>query len=271
MPSIDPERLGREIEALFASIDDPPVFRRALLDLLDFYADRTRRPGASTRADDVPWTFEIRQPLLHELSRALTARLSGRPDAALAIARELWLVELREPQVLAADALGCRSDRIVAEICEQWAPTCRDNRVLEALAGRALAGWRRRSSGEFLVQVERWMLDARPSLRLLALEAMRFAVEDASFERLPRVFRMLDRLSGEVRGGARRAFRRLVEALALRSSRETARFLIDELSHTRAAARLVRELLPVFDEGLRATLEAALSDRSRVGIMPAED
>jgi hypothetical protein len=43
MPAINPARLEKEIEAIVKLMDDPGEFRRQCLELLRFYADRTKR------------------------------------------------------------------------------------------------------------------------------------------------------------------------------------------------------------------------------------
>lgn len=260
MPVVNPARLAKQMEDLFAQINDPVAFRRQCLDLLEFYTDRTRRPGTAKGAEDTSKVFNVQQPILRAMSSGLSAHLQGNPSLSEQIAVELWAAGYRETRLLAASILSGQSRAVVAELAEAWVSDCDDRQALSTLASSGIAGWRRADVSGFLERVSIWLDQRSRQLRNFALMALRAAVEDSSFEDLPTVFRMLAGVVERVRGASRQSLFELVRAMARRSPPETARFLLDELNQDSAGARrMIKSTLEAFPERQRDLLEHALS------------
>lgn len=272
MPAVDPQRLRREAAGAAEAADEPGRLRRAVLELLDFYADRTRRPAASGRASTAYRAFGAPRAVGTALGRALDERLGGRVAARLEAAAALWQADYRETRLLAAGLLEpMAEDEIVAWV-EARAREAEDPQVLQALAGRALAGWRDAAAGEALPRFQTWCHSPEVGLRALGLHALAALVESPAFDDLPAVCRMLGAMAVPPPGEARRAYAELVTRLARRSPAETTRLLLDGLALRRAGmAAVVRGLLPGFPAGLRRELERALSSPSGPGIIPPLD
>jgi hypothetical protein len=253
MPAIDPERLKRQVAEVAAAVGDPFELRRRALDVLEFYADRTRRPGPSTQLDDVPPMFGAPRPVMRTLSASLVGAVTTRPERARPAADALWRTGFRESRMLAAALVGSLDRAEAAAWVEAHAASADDSVVLAEMAGRGLAGWRGADPHAFVDQLTKWLdSDKRPTqhLGLLAIAA---AVADPSFRQLPRLFSLLSGRSGSFRGEMRNAFTAAIRALARRSPPETTYFLISEVgSGDPAALRLARavvETLPADDAG----------------------
>lgn len=244
MPAIDPDRLARQVSKAVEAAGDPIELRRQALDLMEFYADRTRRPGASTQVDDVPPSFGVPRPVMRALTSELVRAVAGRPERALAAAEALWRADQRETRVLAAALVGTLDDRRAPIWVADHASLTGDNLVLGEMAGRGLAGWRRADPLGFIDSLMNWLDSSNRPTQHLALLAIVAAAGDARFHQLPRLFPLLSGRSGSFRGEVRKAYAASIRALARRSPPETSYFLIAEVdSGDPAAFRLARAIL----------------------------
>jgi len=259
MPAIDPDRLRKQVAGFAGAIGDPAELRRRALDILEFYADRTRRPGPSTHVDDVSPAFGVARPVMKSLTQALRRAAAGKPERGLAAAEALWQTGYREARLLAAALVGDQFGEPVMKWVESHARMTDDNIVLAELAGQSTAGWRVAEPGGFVDQLARWLDSSRRGTQQLAYLAMTSAVEDPRFHQLPRLFGLIAGRAGSVRGETRKALYRLLRALARRSPPETTHFLIAEVAGgDPAAIRMARNVidsLPHDDAGrLRLTI-----------------
>jgi len=260
MPAIDPERLQREIELISGLFEQPDELRRKVLDLLDFYADRAKRPGAATHADDVPWDFGIPKPVQRGLAKALSACGVRHPGSALTAAESLWQAAYRETRLLALAILSGQTRPEVADWVEVHILEAQDSRVLKEAAGVGLEGWRLVDPPAFVQRAIAWSRGVETGLQTLGLMALAAAVDDPRFEQLPSLVRGLAAVTPAPRGEARRALGDLVNSLARRTPPEAARFLLDEIErHSPGVDRLVRGSLDAFPPAQRQQLSRALS------------
>ena len=120
MPAINPARLKIQATQIVEKFEYPVEFVTELHDLLDFYADRTRKPGrggphlAKIRAYNVP------TQVMRQLESLLTPRVTADGDGALALADSLWAEPWLECRLLGLHILGQISlnppDRIINRI-----------------------------------------------------------------------------------------------------------------------------------------------------------
>lgn len=268
MPAVDPARLQREIEALTEVATDSTVLARRTLDLLEFYAEQPRRVASSEAA--IPHkAFGVPHPVIRGLGAALQARLRDSPEAAVAAASTLWEAGYRETQLLAASVLGVVKGKDAAVWAAARAETCKDGVCLMELARTGLAGWRAAEPQTCLAQISAWLRSGSERVRTLGASSLAALVDDAAFEDVPAVFRLLASLPLAGHGVFRGALEQTVGALARRSPPEAARFLLDALRlRTPGAEALIRRSLSAFPARQRSLLEAALSEGRGTGIIP---
>jgi hypothetical protein len=260
LPAIDPERLGREIGLITERFNRPDELRRQVLDLLDFYADRAKRPGAATHADDVPWDFGIPKPVQRSLAKALSTCGVLDPGSALPAAECLWQAGFRETSLLALAILSGQKGPEVADWIESHLLEAQDSRVLQDAAGVGLEGWRLASPTAFVRRALEWSRGPEARLHALGMMALAAAIDDPRFEQLPGLIRGLAGLGPAPRGETRRALNALVTSLARRTPPEAARFLLDEIERRSPGIdRLVRSNLDAFPPVQRQQLSRALS------------
>ncbi len=264
MPAIDLSRLSREVERLRGAFASPVEVVRGAVDVLDFYAERARRPAAAPAPEDRGRSLDVPAPVLRAIGIGLQTQAGIQPESRWPVALALWDADLRETRVLACWVLSGLNDPAVAEWVELRAADLEDPAVLTAVVERALLGWRRSSGRAYLEHMERWLGASRSVLHALGLRALLAGLEMPELEDLHRAFHALARLPHPVRGEARQALTDLLTALAKRSPAETTRFLLEGIEHELPGIeRQARSLLAALPLAQRERLTAALAASSR--------
>lgn len=260
MPAIVPEHLETQIDIVLRAFGDPQLLVRRIVELMEFYADRTRRPTRAREGENVPWAFGTPLPVLRALKKALLARGARDPEAAWALGEALWRAGYRETQILAAQLVGVQAEERVALWAEEKAPSAADGMALASLGGEGLKRWRAAQGPRFFVRINDWIQSQDVKLRALGLAAVAQAMEDPRFEDIPSVFPLLRGLTESAQGESRRQLGRATRALARRSPPEAARFLREERMRCGQRAHwLVRASLDAFPARMRDELRRTLS------------
>jgi hypothetical protein len=242
MPAVDPQRLEKQVEQILSLIEEPDRLLRETLELLDFYADRTSRPGTTTDVENTVRAFHVPGPVQRRLMLGIAQSLRDGSAEFESVADSLWSAGYRETMLMASSALSVQNGESVARWAEARAADCEDRLVLEHLGGHGLEGWRRFDEGAFLQAVESW-LEGKVALQTLALQALLGAAADQSFRSLPEVFEALEGRVGRMRGARWKTFEQLMRTLARRSPLETTRFVLEAMEREDAGAtKLARTL-----------------------------
>lgn len=272
VPAVELSRLARQTEGLADLLDAPVEFRRACLDLLEGYADHTRRRGVWHPDEDVPWVLGVPRTVLRTVANALAREVEGRSESALEAAGALWECGLREAQSLAAALVQTVPGEAAADWAQARVEDARDERAIETLAGPALTGWRRREPDAFLGRLEHWLASDTPRRRVLGFRAIEAALEDPGFEPTPRAFDLLGGRSLERPGEEGRAMMAAWRSAIARSPAEAAQTLLEEAAAGgEAARRLISRNLEAFPERQRARLQRALLDAPPPGIISPQE
>lgn len=256
VPAINPGRLDKEIEAIVELMDDPGGFRQKCLELLRFYADRTKRTLDTTEFE----LSAINAPraLIRTMASHFQTIAHDRPGLAQPAASALWQSGYREARILAVAMLGAQVRDEVPGWATEWAKESVDPIVLDELARQGLVRWRQVSPSDFLARAAEWLSERRT--HLFGLKAIQSAVDDPAFEDLPSIYRLLRGQSAKIRGESRLVLTELVSELAHRSPQETARFLLEELGREpELARRLIQDALADFPRRQQNLLQDALS------------
>jgi hypothetical protein len=261
MPAIDLTRLSHELDSLGGLVDDPESAVRACLNLLDFYADRTRRPTLRSTAD-MARKFGAPSPVVRQLARRLALAAINLPDAGERLADALWEADFRETKLAAVAIFEQRADDGVPAWIEAHARTCTDKTVLSALGGQGIRSWRAAHPDAFLERAWSWIDESDSRLMTVAIMALAEAISQPEFPLGPKLFQGLESRFDRLAAQPGRTLGDLLRKLAARSPAETAQMLKYHLTHgksQRAMAGAVRSSLPSFPARQRRVLEAALS------------
>lgn len=244
MPSVDRQRLEREIDRALNDPDQAQSVRAALRDLFEFYGTRPRHAPAQAPLDDssrsygVP-AFVIDRVVSHLLSLPLPDEMRA------ALVNELWATGYREQRQVAIEML-CGAEP--AEMLSQALVLARDmtsTSQLETLSEKVLEAIRASDPDAHWQTIEKLIKEDDGNLRTLGLCALEMASRDRTSEILPRIYECLEGIGAECHGREATAYERLIETLAARHPLEVVRFLEDEMRrspHDRRAKRLLAKV-----------------------------
>jgi hypothetical protein len=265
MPAIQVSRLKIQCAQLAECFSEPPLFVRGLHALLDFYADRTYRPGQAGKPPPLIKSYNAPLPVLRQLLRELVPLANADPQAALKLCDSLWAEPYLEFRFLAASLLGQVSPRHPEDILSRvrnWTGPKTEDRLLQALINTGLARVRREASDQYLNQLEAWLFSGDVLSQQLGLRALLPLVEDEDFENLPVVFRMLTLLVRIAPAALRPDLLEVLCDLARRSPQEVAFFMRQNLGVPESPDTpwLIRQILPAFSPEMQASLRQALRE-----------
>jgi hypothetical protein len=70
MPAINPEKLAQEIKEIQQAVENPSTLRWRIVNLFEFYSDRTRRSQSTLKLGHADKRYGIPHPVLDTLERA---------------------------------------------------------------------------------------------------------------------------------------------------------------------------------------------------------
>ncbi|MEJ2550267.1 MAG: DNA alkylation repair protein [Anaerolineales bacterium] len=262
MSAVKPARLNEQIDEIIDQIADPVALRRKCADVLDLYADRTRRPNRLETADEIARSLRVPKPVIRAIGVALRRCAQEQPEHARPASAALWEASYREMRLLACAILSGQANADVPKWAVDYVVNCDDEDVIVEMARLGLESWRERDVPRFLDEVETWLHDSKRRLRTFALIALDAAVEDHQFKDIPSVYRLIAGLTATAKLEEKRALRRLIETLVGRSPPEAARFLMDEIAGVgKAAQDMTHSILDSFPPRQRELLENTLSSK----------
>lgn len=263
MPAVQLVKLQQQTAELAGCVERPAVFVAKLRELLEFYADRTQRPGQSGEPPTLLTAYHVPSPVLRQTLHACAAALEDNPQAALALCDSLWNEQTYETCLLALNLLG----RIPANPPEPllararvWGESHPELPLLDLLLSAGLATVRAQNPQAVLTLAENWLASSDWRTQQMGLRTIYALLDDARFQNLPRLFRLLSPLVVNVPADLRPDLLLTLRALILRSPAETAYFLRQVLqqAQTPQTFALVRKLLPHFAPAQQALLREAL-------------
>jgi hypothetical protein len=259
MPAIRPERLEREAESLLDLVGEPAALRWRVVELLEFYADRTKRHGVHEHMADATVCYRVPAPVMHALKRSLHRGTVKNQERAQLIANELWSVDVQEARLLGIHVLANASTEDLIATVRQWAKTTRDPSVKRALAQVAYQGLISRGEEHFKVQVEKWALSRTEELQRLGISTLQAAASEEHIDRIHLVFETLNAIGFRKRMLSRLEYAALIEFLSAKNPSETTGYLLHGLKRNRGGLReVVRRLIPGFPLSQRKRLESEI-------------
>lgn len=252
MPAIQPDQLQRQVDTLFALVDQPQAFVRECMNVLDYYADRTKRPRGSSIDIEIARILRVPRPVMKTLCNQVQQTHLGDSELWLQIAGGLWVQGIREAREIAAFALSKSPVLGVVEVAEQWAINCEDDVALEYLTMTGLIGWRKQDPQGFYQAAKSWLGDHRLRIRHMAILALLGRSKDEGFDEIPEMLDVLSTQTSDLRGGSLRSQVSLLRQLAELSPPEVAKYLIDaQKSGDQGVRRLIQSVLSAFPSHLQ--------------------
>ncbi len=268
MPAVQLARLKRQVDELVEPFAQPQVFLRRLHDLLEFYADRTYRPGEGGARQPLLPTYRIPLPVMREIEGQCARLCELHPQAALGVVDALWADPYLETRMLGALLLGklpLTPPEAVVQRMSAWATPSQDMHSLNALLANGSARLRSELPGLWLDLIQGWLSSPDTSVQAMGLRSLLPLANDPTFENLPVLYHQIGSVMQSSAQALQVELLALVEVLARRSPSETAYFLRQSASvaNQPAVVRLVRRALPFFSPDLQNSLRPALITRPR--------
>ena len=175
MPAIQLARLKIQVSEVLAHFTDPVEFLRALHNMLDFYADRTRRSGQSGKPKPLIRAYNVPRQVMRRIESDITPLVIADPENALLLADQLWADNWFECRLLAIAILGILPSDPADDIVERlqaWGKDCQDDALLETLLNRGAAPVRDELPDAYFSLVESWLSSGDIPSRKIGLRAM---------------------------------------------------------------------------------------------------
>jgi DNA alkylation repair enzyme len=257
MPAVDPHRLKSQIAKLQELLDNPRAFRWRVRDLLEYYSDRTKRPGG---VSDSSHSFGVLKPILRDLQRALVSMLGDDSDATLSIAKELWLDGYREMRIVAIGIMKNVSPQVSKAQFEHWSGLTQDPKIAEKLAQMSFEMWRKEPQADFFQKIKQLISDLNIESQTYALLLLRIAAGDLETDHLPLIYDILEDVNLQKHASTRALFQKLLQDLAIKRPAETAKFLLKKIEEDDVIMkRMARDLLSAFPARQKGRIKQALS------------
>lgn len=268
MPAIQPARLKQQAVLLADHFDNPPAFVRSLHHLLDFYADRSHRPGQAGEPPPLLAAYHVRPPVLRQILLELVPLAVNRSQAGLNLCDALWEQPYLEFRYLAASLLGQihpASPEPVLERVQAWATTQLEVRLMSVLLDAGLARLRSDHPQALVELVQQWLEMPDVFHKQMGLQALVPMVRDLSFENVPVFFRLVSPFTRVTPPALRPDLLDVLAALAKRSPQETAYLLRHNLSlpNSPDTAWVIRQSLGAFPPQVEAGLRNAVRSFER--------
>ena len=174
--------------------DQPTAYLRSLYHLMDFYADRARRPGKSGIPSPLLAAYNVRPPVLRQIIQELVPLAQADPEQGLALCDALWEQPVLEFRTLAAMLLGQLPtdppERITDRACAWIAPDLEPHLIKTVLV-HGLAHLRQEQPAVLVRLFQDWIESSDKFHQQLGLQALLPLIRDPGFENLPVFFRTL--------------------------------------------------------------------------------
>lgn len=227
MPSVDPQRLEREIDRALSDPTGPGAVKAGLRDLFEFYGSRPRHAPARAPLDDSTRSYGVPAYVVDQV----TARLVDIPmphEMRSDLIDELWSTGYSEQRRVAIELLRACDPEFTLDRALQFARDQASTPQLEWLAEAVMDPIREFSPELHWETITSLIREGDGNQRMLGLFALESACRDPDFEILPSIYECLHGICAESHGREARAFARVVDAIAARYPLEVVRFLEDE-------------------------------------------
>lgn len=264
MPAINPPRLRIQANELAQKASDPDAFCSAFHEFLDFYADRTYRPGLVGEPRPLLRAYQVPPPVTRAVDKALNDWAGSNRKEAFKLADALWDQPILEFRLTAATLIGqihpIPQKPIISRI-ESWVQPSTEERLIDALINSGLARLLVEYQGRYTSQVDTWLRARNLDRNRLGLLACLPLVEQRDFEDYPILFKHMSRFMRYQKSPLRKDILTVIEAMAHQAPKETAFFLENTIKSSGGNEQIswyLRRSIDFFPADIRAHLRIVL-------------
>lgn len=265
MPAIQPARLKIQATDLCTNATNPEGFCHAFHEFLDYYSDRTFRPGMVGEPPPLLPAYQVPRPVIRAVEKEISQFADDNREAALALADVLWGKNYLEFKLLAASIIGKVPPTPVVSVfrrIESWSGSGTQGRLERALVKSGLERILEEQPDSYFKKDLTWLRSKKLTFNRLGLKALPPLIESGKFEDYPPLFKLLNqkmRLEGRP---LKTDILTAIEVLARHSPEETAFFInqtMKSAGENPNIAWYVRKCLDYFPSNLKQMLRETLS------------
>ena len=261
MPAVNPTRLRFQIEALMAFFHSPSVFHQHLRGLFSLYANGAFRYGDSTTLKPLIPMYHLPAPVMRQLHLDLKPNIDKDPQAALALADELWndtFLEVQQTALFILSVLPVDEPEPILTRLEKWLTPGLDPMLTAHLFSTGTLRLQTDFPDAWEAFIGSYLNQDDPKRIALGIQGLTYGLQNPHFKNLPAIYRLISPFIRRLDRKLTRYLVQLIEVLARRSPTETAYFLrqVLSVSETAETKRLIRQCLPFFSESIRQDLKS---------------
>jgi hypothetical protein len=246
----------------------PARFTLELKDLLELYSNRAHRSGQAGEPPPLLRSYNVPKPVIRQLMLELQPLANEYPRETLDLIDCLWAEESLETRQIAAFLLGSippEQPEEILKVVNSWLSSIPEESLISLVLHLSLASIRRENPQALFLQIESWLESESHADHQIGLNALRSMLTNQEFEAFPQYIQLLTPYTRKAPLQIRANILEALQALALRSPKETAYLFRQSLSTPESpdTAMLVRKLLPVFPPDLQESLKQALREARR--------
>jgi len=264
MPAIYPARLKTQVEELLKQSGNPKAFVHNLHSLLDFYSNRSFKPGQSGEPSPLIAQYNVPPPVLRKVITDLKPFIILDQQIALNLIDALWAEPFLEFKQLAAKLLGLlqpNPPEVIFDRIFAWGTSKCDDQLQRTVVIEGSTRLRQEMPNEYLHQVKNWLADENIVIQQIGLQAIHALLSQNQFGNLPAIFRVLTPQIRSPQPQLRADILEVVELLARHSPQETAAFLKQNLVHkaeSPAILWIIRKSVHFFPSEIQESLRIIL-------------
>lgn len=260
MPAVDPTRLRFQISELMSFFRAPTDFHRRLSDLFNLYANRALHSGNSTLIKPLIPMYQLPLPVFRQMELDLKPHINENPQAALALADELWQDAYYEVRRLSIYILGhvpvTKPEPIVARL-KTWLTPELDRMLTSYLFSTGTLRLQEAFPDHWEAFIQSYLSHDDPDYSALGIRGLSEVVRKSTFNNLPMIFNLISPFFHDPKGKQIHELFRLIEAMIEISPKETTYFLKQALSIRKSndLTRLIKQNLTQFPESVQDELK----------------
>ena len=264
MPAAELSRLQAQISAISTQFDEPRIFLRSLLTLMELYSDQHYKPGNLSRVQHLFPEYHLPALVIKQLTSSLSSLTADHPIPAMQIMDTLWQAKHFEARLMAAVMLGSLPAQPIEPVMDRinnWVNPEEDKDLITALLNSANRLLRAEQMGVWLNQINHWLGFDNEGLVIIGLQALHVILNDPKFINSEKIFPLLEPVILHPILSLQKELLSMVELLADHSEMETTAFLRSVLAQTNDAEviRFVRRCLPLLEQDSQISLKSFMN------------
>jgi hypothetical protein len=256
MPGLQLDKLRLESANLVGKFSKPDLFRYELLELLDFYSNRTFRASQVTLPGKLLSSYHVPDRVIWQIKKDLEAQIASHSQSAgLDCAALLWKGESIEEMSLAVYILGRVSTdppETVIDTLRSWYKPDLDPILRNMLVSDGLTNIRRDHFDLWVGLIRGWIDSDDPRQTAQAYQALTGLLAEEGDKHLPSVIRLVRENLFSLPSDLHPEALQLLQAM-IRTSAVESRFLLRQCIQTAPVEnslqkRLLRKMVDLFPE-----------------------